>query len=395
MQIESIEIKNYRVFRHAKMENLSRLVVLIGANGVGKSTLFDVFAFLKDALLLNVGKAVAKRGGWKELTSRGFSHDSIELTLQFRLEITGHERLVTYILKIEPDAKGNPVVAREVLRYKRSSYGAPFHFLDFSYGKGYAITNEEDFSKADKELKREEQELDGPDILAIKGLGQFERFRAARAFRSTVENWHISDFHISDARPSSEDGFAEHLSVRGDNVAQVAQYLYTYHHEQFQEVLDTMARRVPGVEKVEAKPLEDGRLVLRFGDKNFKDPFVSRFVSDGTIKMFAYLLLLHDPKPFPIVAIEEPENQLYPEFLLELAEEFRIYSNRGGQVFVSTHSPDFLNALDLNEIYCLRKTDGFTTIARASSDQTLQALFNAGDLPGYLWKQGLFGGLVK
>ena len=395
MQIESIEIKNYRVFRHAKIVNLPRLAVLIGANGAGKSTLFDVFAFLKDSLLMNASKAVAKRGGWKELTSRGFAKEPIELTLQFRLEITGHERLVTYLLKMELDTKGQPVVAREILRYKRSSYGAPFHFLDFSYGKGYAINNEEDFSKADKELNREEQELDAPDILAIKGLGQFERFKAARAFRSMVENWHISDFHISDARPSNEDGYAEHLSARGDNMAQVAQYMYNYHPVEFQQVLVAMERRVPGINRVEAKPLEDGRLALRFGDRNFQDPFIARFVSDGTIKMFAYLLLLYDPKPFPILAVEEPENQLYPEFLRELAEEFRSYAVRGGQVFVSTHSPDFLNALKLDEIYCLRKIDGFTTVARASDHETLRQLFAEGDLPGYLWKQGLFEGLMK
>lgn len=395
MQIESIEIKNYRVFHNTKMDSLSRLVVLIGANGTGKSTLFDVFAFLKDALQMNVGKAVAKRGGWKELTSRNFSHEPIEFTFQFRLDITGHERLVSYVLKIEQDEKGHPVVAREILRYKRSSYGAPFHFLDFAYGKGYAITNEEDFSKADKELNRETQALDEPDILAIKGLGQFERFKAARSFRSMVENWHISDFHINYARNSNEEGYAEHLSTSGDNMAQVAQYLFNYHPDKFQQVLSAMEQRVPGVNRVEAKPLEDGRLALRFGDRNFQDPFISRFVSDGTIKMFAYLLLLYDPKPFPILAIEEPENQLYPEFLRELAEEFRTYAVRGGQVFVSTHSPDFLNALKLEEIYCLRKKDGFTTIAKSSDDETLRSLIEEGDLPGYLWKQGLFEGLVK
>lgn len=396
MQIEEIEIKNYRVFRHTKLENLPRLVVLIGANGVGKSTLFDVFAFLKDALSMNVDKAVTKRGGWKELASREFTHEPIELTLQFRLEITGYERLVTYYLKIEPDAKGHTVVAREILRYKRSSHGAPFHFLDFAYGKGYAITNEEDFSIKDRELKREEQELDAPDILAIKGLGQFERFKAARGFRSMVENWHISDFHIGDARPTSEDGIAEHLSPRGDNVAQVAQYLYAYHPEKFKQVLASMERRVPGIGEVEAKPTEDGRLVLRFHDRNFQDPFIARFVSDGTIKMFAYLVLLNDPKPFPLLAVEEPENQLYPDILPELAEEFRAYAERGGQVFVSTHSPDFLNALHLDEIYCLRKNDdGFTTAIKASDAENLRSLYDAGDLPGYLWKQGLFEDLVR
>jgi len=393
MQIESIEIRNFRLFQEARLAEIPRLCVLVGANGTGKSTLFDVFSFLKDALAMNIGKAVAKRGGYKELASRGHAGEPIELTLQFRLEITGYERLVTYVLKIEPDEHGKVVVAREILRYKRGSYGAPFRFLDFSRGKGYAITNEEDFSKQEEELTREDQELDAPDILAIKGLGQFERFKAASAFRQMIENWHISDFHVSDARPSQEDGFAEHLSTRGDNLPLVANYLFEHHRDRFDKVLEAMRQRVPGVSVVEPKQTEDGRLVLRFQDGSFKDPFIARYVSDGTIKMFAYLVLLHDPKPFPLLAVEEPENQLYPELLPELAEEFRAYARRGGQVFISTHSPDFLNALTLDEIYCLRKDAGFTNIAKASNSPNLRALADAGDLPGYLWKQGLLEGL--
>lgn len=393
MQIEAIEIKNYRLFRDAKLQNIPRLCVLVGANGTGKSTLFDVFSFLKDALAMNVGKAVSKRGGYKELASRGFAEEPIELTLQFRLEITGYERLVTYILKVEPDATGRAVVAREVLRYKRGANGKPFHFLDFAYGKGYAITNEEDFSKEDEALKREEQALDAPDILAIKGLGQFDRFKAASAFRLMIENWHISDFHVSDARPSQEDGFAEHLSTRGENLPLVANYLFEHDRPAFDRVLQAMRQRVPGVSVVEPLQTEDGRLVLRFQDGSFKDPFIARHVSDGTIKMFAYLVLLNDPKPYPLLAVEEPENQLYPELLPELAEEFRDYARRGGQVFISSHSPDFLNALELEEIFCLRKEEGFTTIRCAADSDNLRSLFAAGDLPGYLWKQGLFEGV--
>lgn len=393
MQIESIEIKNYRLFRDTKLENIPRLCVLVGANGTGKSTLFDVFLFLKDALTMNVGKAVSKRGGYKELASRGFADEPIELTLQFRLEITGKDRLVTYVLRIAPGKDGRPFIEREVLRYKRGVNGKPYHFLDFANGKGYSIINEEDFSKAEEKLKREDQELDAPDILAIKGLGQFERFKAASAFRMMIENWHISDFHVSEARPSQEDGFAEHLSTRGDNLPLVANFLFEHHRDRFDRVLESMKRRVPGVSVVEPKQTEDGRLVLRFQDGSFKDPFIARHVSDGTIKMFAYLVLLNDPKPYPLLAVEEPENQLYPELLPELAEEFRDYAQRGGQVFISSHSPDFLNALTLDEIYCLRKDNGFTQASRASDSENLRSLFEAGDLPGYLWKQGLFEGL--
>ena len=94
-----------------------------------------------------------------------------------------------------------------------------------------------------------------------------------------------------------------------------------------------------------------------------------------------------------LFAVEEPENQLYPELLPELAEEFRDYARRGGQVFISSHSPDFLNALTLEEIFCLRKEAGFTTIRCAADSDNLRSLFAAGDLPGYLWKQGLFEGV--
>lgn len=393
MQIESIEIKNYRLFRHAKLSGIPRLCVLVGANGTGKSTLFDVFSFLKDALAMNVSKAVSKRGGFKELASRGFAQEPIELTLQFRLDITGKERLVTYLLRVEPDKTGRAVVAREILRYKRGANGKPFHFLDFALGEGYAITNEEDFSKPDEELAREVQTLDAPDILAVKGLGQFDRFKAASALRLMIENWHISDFHVSDARPSQEDGFAEHLSTRGDNLPLVANFLFEHHPEAFARILSAMQARVPGVSLVEPRQTEDGRLVLRFQDGSFKDPFVARHVSDGTIKMFAYLVLLNDPQPYPLLAVEEPENQLYPELLPELAEEFRSYAQRGGQVFISSHSPDFLNALNLEEIYCLRKAQGFTQISRAVDSANLRALVDAGDLPGWLWKQGLLEGL--
>jgi predicted ATPase len=229
-------------------------------------------------------------------------------------------------------------------------------------------------------------------VLAIKGLGQFKEFRVVAEFRSLIENWHISDFHISDARPSAEAGYAEHLSTRGDNIAQVAQFLFENHPDRFARVLEVMSERVPGVSRVEAKPTEDGRLVLRFQDGSFKDPFIARYVSDGTIKMFAYLVLLYDPKPHPLLAIEEPENQLYPELLLELVEEFRDYARRGGQVFVSTHSPDFLNGAELDEIYWLVKEDGFTTVRRASDSDLLGRLIAEGDRPGALWKQGLFEG---
>ena len=391
MKIVSIKIKNYRMFKNIHIRDIPPFCVIIGANGTGKSTLFDIFG-LRDALKNNIRQALQIRGGYREIITRGQEQEDIEIELQFPMKILDTERLVTYQIIIGQN-NNRPVIKREILRYKRGEHGKPFHFLDFQLGQGYAITNEEDFSKPDKELDREEQQLESNDILAIKGLGQFQRFKAATAFRSLIENWHVSDFHISEARGSKEISYAEHLSTTGDNIATVAQYIYQQYPKIFQQILEKMKQRVPGISSVEAKETEDGRLILRFQDQAFKDPFIDRYVSDGTMKMFAYLILLFDPNPHPLLCVEEPENQLYPTLLKELAEEFAHYSYRGGQVFVSSHSPDFINAVPLDSIFWLIKSQGITQIHRAADSEILKNLVAEGDLPGYLWNQSWFEGV--
>lgn len=393
MKIVYIRIKNYRLFKSLEINHIPEFCVIIGANGTGKSTLFDVFEFLRDALKNNIRQALQVRGGFNEVVTRGQEQEDIEIELKFRMEILGNERLVTYILIVGQE-KRRPVVKREILRYKRGEHGQLFHFIDFQNGKGYAIINEEYFSQADEDLKPQEQQLESSDILAIKGLGQFQRFKAASALRSFIENWHVSDFHISEARGSKDALYAEHLSPTGDNMAVFAQYIYQEHPEIFEQILQRMKERVPGISQVKAKNTEDGRLILKFQEEAFKDPFIDRYVSDGTMKMFGYLLLLFDPKPHPLLCVEEPENQLYPSLLHELAEEFASYAHRGGQVFVSTHSPDFLNAVPLESIFWLTKEQGIAKISKAIDDEILINLFKAGDLPGYLWNQGWFKGVA-
>ena len=386
MRIEQIEIRNYRVFRNVKLTKVPSMAV-VGANGTGKSTLFDVFSFLKEALVGNATTAVARRGGFKEIVSRD-QQGPVGITIKFR-ESGG--RLASYILEVALK-KGRVTVDREVLRYRCGvGSGRPWHFVDFSDGSGTAITNESDYGEAGAVEHREPYVLEDPSSLAIKGFGQFRDFRVVSEVRSLIENWHISNFHIADARPSTEAGYAEHLSARGDNVAQIAKYLYENHPERFDRVLASMRSRVPGVVDIKAKQTEDGRLVLCFQDGSFEDPFIARYVSDGTIKMFAYLILLNDPKPHPLLAVKNPENHLHPALLGELIEESRDYARRGGQAFVSTHSADFLDAAKLDEVYWLEKSEGFSTIHRAQDQELLESLVDSGDCLGDLWRMRLFG----
>lgn len=391
MHIEYLRVKNFRAFREVELRDIPRFAVIVGANGTGKSTLFSVFGFLRDAMTTNATIALAKLGGsrgFEEVRSRGCT-GPIEIELKFRE--TNSRPLVTYELSID-EREGRIVVMREILKYRRGSGGKPWHFLDFAEGSGEAVTNEVDKIEKEEDLTRKPQVLKSPDLLAIKGLAQFQQFPAAVALGDLIERWHVSDFHISSARPEQETGYAEHLSREGENLSLVVDYLHKQHRLVFDTILAKLKQRVPGVSDVVAKTTEYGKVLLKFQDGSFQEPFLARYVSDGTIKMLAYLVLLHDPNPHPLLCVEEPENQLYPSLLAELAEEFRAYADRGGQVFVSTHSPSFLNATELDEVFWIQKVKGYSQVSRARDDAQIAAFVDEGDQLGYLWNQGFFQG---
>ena len=398
MKIESIHLKNFKAFKDVEIKNIPKMCVFVGANGTGKTTIFNVFSFLKDALTDNVHVALTKLGGsrgFQEVRSRN-STGPIEIELQFHQN--DQSPLFTYYLKINEE-DNLPFIEKEILQYKESIINQVHPLFSFSKGKGEAVINEPDKITSHTELKKEKYDLKSPDILALKGLAQFEKFPASKAIGDLLENWHISDFHIQQARPERESSYAEHLSKEGENLAMVTEFLYKRHPDIFHKIIEKLKQRVPGISAVDSKITEEGRVLLRFKDGDFHDPFLARYVSDGTIKIFAYLVLLYDPKPHPLLCVEEPENQLYPKLLYELAEEFREYARKGGQVFVSTHSPDFLNGCELEEVFWLQKERGYTVVKRASDDEQITTYMNEGDSYGalryqlgYLWRQGFFEG---
>jgi len=389
MKIENIHIENYKALQNVDIINIGKFAVFLGVNGAGKSTLFDVFGFVKQCLTENVRSALQARGGYEEVHTRD-ARGSILFNFQYRIE--DNSPLCTYELKICLDENKNPVVERELLRYRRTGIehgGSPWKFIDFSQGTGEAITNEDTEMQNIKDAKREKFVLDAPDILAIKSLGQMKRFRAAVEFRKLIEDWFVSDFHISAARQTQDISCNEQLSRSGDNLANVTQFLHDKHPERYNRILQKIRDKIPGISNVESKQTVDGQIFLRFSDGKFKNPFSARFISDGTIKMFAYLVMLADPSPHRLLCIEEPENQLYPHLLGILAEEFREYSFSGGQVFMSSHSTDFINAVELEELFIIKKQNGVSKIVAASSDENIVSLYQHGDKLGALWQEGL------
>ena len=117
-------------------------------------------------------------------------------------------------------------------------------------------------------------------------------------------------------------------------------------------------------------------------------------MSDGTLKMLAYMLLMEDPNPAPLIGIEEPENGLHHQLLIHLANELKEFAaeEKGPQVLVTTHSPHFVDALTPSEVWILDKgSDGYSTLTRAADIPDIVNFYNEGIPMGNLWYSNHFG----
>lgn len=381
-RIESLRIENYRALRAVELREISPLTVLVGPNGSGKSTVFDIFAFLAESFDETLRTAWERRNRFRELRTRG-AEGPIVFEIKYREAPS--QPLITYHLEINEERRG-PVVSREWLQWRRGQSGKPFRFLDFSNGSGSVVSGD----TPDEQAERQPEELSGPDLLAVNTLGQFTRHPRVSALRSFISGWYLSYISSASTRGLPESGPQERLSATGDNLPNVIQYLEEQHPERLATILDVLSQRIPQLEKVIAKVLDDGRLMMQIKDAPFEQPILAKFASDGTLKMLAYLTVLYDPNPAPFIGIEEPENQLHPFLMPGLAEECRLAAAQS-QVLVTTHSPPFLSALKPSEVWILNRDNlGFTNAVRASDVDAIRYQTQAGANLGDLWLERYF-----
>ena len=421
-KIEGIRIANYRVLKDLTLgklwntqhaQPLTPMSVVIGKNGVGKSSLFDAFGFLADCLKLGVEEAcdAQGRGGFERIRSQG-SDAPIEFEVYYRED--ARARPITYELAIDRDDTGRSYVSRERLRQRRKGqrHGWPFSFLVMNDGRGLAWKGEAQgqqideaqgtmsdlkslFDRIERRVTGEESaeteivELQDRRKLGIATLGALKQHPRISSFRQFVEGWYLSYFTPDAARSLPLAGPQRHLNVHGDNLGNVVQFMEREQPERFQGILTRIAERIPGIDRIDTEQSSDGRLLLRFNDKGFGDPFYAQQMSDGTLKVFAYLIMLEDPQPPPFICIEEPENGLYHKLLEVLAEELRQRATgkkNAPQIFVTTHQPYFVDALKPDEAWILEKrADGFAEICRASDNRVAGAMVNEGLPLGGLW----------
>jgi predicted ATPase len=381
-RIENLRVQNYRALQDLELKKITPLTVFLGPNGSGKSTIFDVFAFLSECFTVGLRKAWDRRGRFKELRTRG-QEGYIIIELKYRETLASP--LITYHLAIN-EANNRPYVAEEWLQWRRGPKGKPFRFLDFKEGEGIVISGE----NPQEEDERISERLDSEEFLAVSTLGQLAKHPRVSALRRFITSWYLSYLTADNTRTQPEAGAQERLSPTGDNLPNVIQYLKEDHPQRLESILQTLSRRIPRLEKVEASIMPNGQLLLQIKDAPFQSPILAKFASDGTLKMLAYLTILYDPSPPQLVGIEEPENHLHPRLLPELAEECRA-ATASTQLMVTTHSPFFVDGLKPEEVWVLyRDENGFTQAKRTSAMQGVKEFIQNGALLGQLWMEDYF-----
>jgi len=402
-RIEGITIKNYRAlknvtigktFEHRDGSPLPSMMAVIGPNGSGKSTLLDAFGFLRDCLSDGVEEACERgtRGGFERLRTKD-STEPIQFEIYYRQ--SGDERPISYSLWVGDDKNGRPFVQKERFRQRRlgAKQGWPYSFVDLKKGKGIAWAGESTDAKEGNQ--KVAVNLDDPRKLAITSLGNLTEHPRIVHFREFLEGWYLSYFVPDLARGMPMAGAQRKLNTRGDNLANYVQFLQKEHPKRFAAVLREVGRKIPGIQKIDFKKAEDGRLLLQFNDRGYADPFYAQSMSDGTLKYFAYMLLLEDPEPAPLIGIEEPENGLHHQILGPLATEMRKRANaKGGpQILVTTHANYFVDALKPEEVFVLYKgKNGTSSVNCAADDPAVVGMVKDGIPLGSLWYSNHLGG---
>jgi predicted ATPase len=235
-------------------------------------------------------------------------------------------------------------------------------------------------------MKIELAELDKLGIATLGNLAEHPRIVALRTY---IEQWYLSYFVPDAARTLPPAGAQRWLDRTGSNVGNVLQYYDRQHQGGLGALLGRVTKAIPGLKKITPEVTKDKRLLLKFDESGYADPFFQQSMSDGTLKMLAYAVLLEEPQPRPFIGIEEPENGLYVRLVERLAHQFgerAADESLATQLLVTTHSPYFVDALQPDQVWLLRKDkEGHTTATRAADVEVIREMTNEGIPLGSLW----------
>jgi len=359
-RLQLLEVAGYRPFSDLHAE-LGKMTVIIGANGTGKSSLFDFLQFVAFAATNPIPFEIDPNSAGKQLFHSGGPE-----AIQFALEVAAADGPS---LRYEVDLRG-PVGKPRVALERLSTAGPEYerlHFLSATGGSGgfyepaVRIPIGRQWTIPDNELALRRALNPANTVLP--------------AFLQYVTSWRFySALDVSASAPvrrpvQTETGPV--LAKDGSNLSAVLHALALEHQEAFAELETHLRSAVPGFTALKVRPYGGKGTVMAFWqEQGVNDELSLADLSDGTLRFLCWATLCLSPNLPPLICLDEPELGLHPRVLPILAGLLRLASSRT-QVLVSTHSPYFLSQFSLEEIAVLRKDEGHAVLLRPSSSRAL------------------------
>jgi predicted ATPase len=350
-QLQYVAIQGYRPFRDFRAE-LGALEVLVGANGSGKSSLFEFLRLLRDGLRDEIPPEIVPGAvGQQVFHMPGAARLSWQLAVGF-----GPAPWVRYEGELLGPV-GRPQVIREhvaSLAPPTATPPPPEFFMKIEQGRGL-LREKRGANGAEQEivLRRLNRlalgSVTNPELLTLYMLREYIlgwRFYGA---------YGIAGDRMRRAVPVQQEPV---LAEDGSNLAAVLHYLLTEHQPILDELQQHLAAAVPGFRGLTVKARGGPGEVMAFwrevgvdGDLSLAD------LSDGLLRLICWMVLCLHPTPPSVICIDEPDQGVHPRTLPILAGLFEKACERT-QLLVATHSSYFLTQFDLSRVAVLRKEDG-------------------------------------
>lgn len=378
-KINRVKIGGFRRLKEVDLPMRS-FMVLIGANGVGKTSLLDAFSLLSASASGNLNSTLSQFGGITSLLTRGKSE---ELFLQVDMDVPGSEPL-DYDLHLSPKGAGYSI-SKEVLSQHREGYDRPFKHIDSSDGDIRYYEYE------DRNLVRPNWEHNPLETSLSQVPKMFPQPEELRRILATATTYHVLD--VGPRAPVKLPQPMKPAILPGADGEDLAPYLYYLRESdkcRYEVIVDSLRAAFPDFEDLSFPPVAAGMLAMTWNDRKFSKPIYMNELSEGTLRFLWLVSLLKSPNLSTVTMIDEPEVSLHPELLNILSDLMREASTRT-QLIVATHSDRFIRFLKPEEVVVMDIDDEGCTTATWADTMDLDEWLAEYSLDE-VWRMGRMGG---
>lgn len=379
-KFEKIKIKGYRRLFNVEIE-MRPLNVMIGPNGVGKTSILEVFSLLASSAKGKLRETISNSGGIQDILTSGKSED---ISFNLSMSVPDHKPLC-YDISLQPKGLSYEI-SSEKLSQLHSGYNDPFKYIE-SYGIDVEYYNPE---KKKLEPPNWEHSYFETSLSQVpKMYREPEIFRNQLASCTYYSAYALTIGHDAPIRLPQKMQPATHPGTNGEYLISCLYYLRETDRDKFEAVEDTLSVAFPGFIRLNFPPVAAGTMSMTWEDENFTKPIYMSQLSEGMLRFLWLITLLQSPDLTAVTLIDEPEVSLHPQLLSILSETFREASKKT-QLIIATHSGRLIRFLEPSEVAVFDSEEGMTNITWADNmdlDEWLKE-YNLEEL----WTMGRIGG---